>query len=379
VRCSLGLILVVLFAGASLTRAQPVRRAQGTPPASSPVSKPADAGNAASEPSKRTLADTTGSPVVLAGDTLFRLYSLTPLAAVANGALGYVPNLFYIAVIVLVARYVLTLVHAFFRAIENGALAFAGFYREWAEPTYKIARVLVLAFTSVVVFPYLPSAHTDAFKGVSIFLGVIFSLGSSSAISNLVAGVVLTYTREFRIGDRVQIAETTGDITEKTLLVTRIRTIKNEEVTIPNGAVLASRVINYTTLAADQGLVLHTSVTIGYDAPWARVHELLLTAARRTEHILEEPRPFVLQTSLDDFYVTYQLNASTRRPAVMAATYSQLHANIQDTFNEAGVEIMSPHYRSLRDGNALAVPPNALSADGKPTAEHATGLPGARA
>jgi small-conductance mechanosensitive channel len=290
-------------------------------------------------------------------------YAIAPLAAVWNGFIDYVPNLFYMAVIVLVTRYVLKLVHTLFRAIEHGAITLAGFYPDWAEPTYKIVRVLILAFAAVVIFPYLPGAHTDAFKGVSIFLGILFSLGSSSAISNVVAGVVLTYTRAFRIGDRVRIGETIGDITEKTLLVTRVRTIKNVEITIPNGTVLSSQVVNYTTLAADRGLILHTTVTIGYDAPWPRVHELLIAAARRTANVLSEPEPFVFQTSLNDFYVSYELNAFTDRPDLMAVTYSQLHQSIQDSFNEGGVEIMSPHYGALRDGNATTIPAAHLGKD----------------
>ena len=273
------------------------------------------------------------------------------------------PSLFYLIVIVLVTRYLLKLIHAIFRAIESGAITFAGFYREWAEPTYKIARVLVLALAAVLCFPYLPGAHTDAFKGVSLFLGVLFSLGSSSAVSNIVAGIVLTYTRAFEVGDRVQVGESIGDVTERSLLVTRLRTIKNVEVTIPNGAVLASSVLNFTRLAAGPGLLLHTTVTIGYDAPWRVVHDLLTSAARRTEHILSSPAPFVLQTALDDFYVSYEINAATSRADLMAATYSALHANIQDAFNEAGVEIMSPHYGALRDGNAIAIPPQYVPAD----------------
>ncbi|MEO7039408.1 MAG: mechanosensitive ion channel family protein [Gemmatimonadaceae bacterium] len=283
-------------------------------------------------------------------------YALTPLGVAWNGFISFVPSIFYLVVIVLVTRYVLKLIHALFRAIETGAVQFDGFYREWADPTYKIARVLVLAFAAVACFPYLPGSHTDAFKGVSLFLGVLFSLGSSSAVSNIVAGIVLTYTRAFEVGDRVKIGDATGDVTERSLLVTRIRTIKNVEVTIPNGAVLAAQVLNYTRLADGPGLVLNTSVTIGYDAPWRTVHALLMSAAARTENIVAEPAPYVLQTSLDDFFVTYEINAVTRRAELMAATYSALHAHIQDAFNEAGVEIMSPHYASLRDGNESTIP-----------------------
>jgi small-conductance mechanosensitive channel len=283
-------------------------------------------------------------------------YAVTPFAAAWDAFVTYLPNVFYIAAIIVIARYTLRGVHALFRAVGDGSITFHGFHRDWAEPTYKIVRVLLLAFAAVVVFPYLPGARSDAFKGVSLFLGVLFSLGSSSAIGNMVAGVVLTYTRAFQIGDRVKIGDTTGDVTEKTLLVTRVRTIKNVEITIPNGTVLGAQVVNFSTLAASHGLILHTAVTIGYDVPWRTVHELLIGAAGRTEDLAPDPKPFVLQTSLDDFYVTYELNAYTARADLTARTYSRLHANIQDCFNAAGVEIMSPHYGALRDGNQTTIP-----------------------
>ncbi len=288
-------------------------------------------------------------------------YALLPFAAAANALVAYLPNLFYLAAGVVIVRYLLVFLHLLFGAVQSGAITLRGFYPDWAEPTYKIVRVLVLAFAAVLLYPYLPGTNTDAFKGVSIFLGVLFSLGSSTAIGNMVAGVVLTYTRAFQIGDRVKIADTVGDVTEKTLLVTRVRTIKNVAVTIPNITVLNSQVINYTTLARSAGLVLHTAVTIGYDAPWPQVHALLIDAARRTEHILAEPAPYVLQTSLDDFYVTYEINATTDRAELMALTYSQLHQHIQDAFNAGGVEINSPHYQALRDGNHVTIPADHLS------------------
>lgn len=283
-------------------------------------------------------------------------YVTGPLEQVGQGLLGYLPNLFFIAVIVLVTRYVIALVHFFFRAIESGTINFRGFHRDWAEPTFKIVRFLVIAFAIVVLFPYLPGAQSPAFRGISIFLGVLFSLGSSSAVSNVVSGVVLTYTRAFQVGDRVQIGETTGDVLERTLLVTRLRTIKNVEVTIPNGMVLGSHILNYTSEAANRGLILHTSVTIGYNADWRQVHQLLIDAALATDQVQADPPPFVLQTALNDFFVTYELNATTRAPRKMAQVYSDLHRNIQDRFNAAGVEIMSPHYRAMRDGNAPAMP-----------------------
>jgi small-conductance mechanosensitive channel len=169
-------------------------------------------------------------------------------------------------------------------------------------------------------------------------------------------GLSITYMRAFKVGDRVRIGDTVGDVIDKSLLVTHIRTIKNEDITIPNAMIMNTHVVNYSARAKEEGLILHTSVTIGYDAPWRTVHELLIEAARKTACILLEPKPFVLQTALNDFYVTYELNAYTDEPRQMVNTYSALHRNIQDSFNEAGVEIMSPHYAQLRDGNKTAIP-----------------------
>ena len=271
-----------------------------------------------------------------------------------------VPKFSFIAVIVVVAYYVVKFVKFIFAEIAKETITLPGFYSEWAEPTYKIARFLILAFTLAVVFPYLPGSKSPAFQGVSIFLGLLLSLGSSSAVANVVAGIVLTYTRALKVGDRIQIGETVGDVTEKTLMVTRIRTIKNVDIAIPNAMVLNSHILNFSSSANAQGLILHTSVTIGYDAPWRQIHQLLRDAADATSKILKDPKPFVLQTSLDDFYVSYQLNAYTDQSAVMTRTNSDLHQNIQDKFNEAGVEIMSPHYGAIRDGNQIAIPESYL-------------------
>ncbi len=290
-------------------------------------------------------------------------YVLSPLGAVLAGFMAYLPKIFFILVIVLVTRYILKLILLVFKSVQSGSLTFKGFHPDWAMPTYNIVRFLVIAFAAVVMFPYLPGAGSDAFKGVSLFVGVLFSLGSSGAVGNIVAGVVLTYTRAFQIGDRVKIGDTSGDVIERTLLVTRIRTIKNVDVTIPNGAVLGNQVINYTSQAKSTGIILHTTVTIGYDAPWKQVHEFLIAAARATPGILERPDPFVLQTSLDDFYVSYEINAYTDNPSSMAGTYSSLHQNIQDRFNEGGVEILSPHYRAQRDGNQIGIPASYLARD----------------
>jgi small-conductance mechanosensitive channel len=209
----------------------------------------------------------------------------------------------------------------------------------------------------VAAFPYLPGSQSPAFQGVSLFLGLIVSLSSSSAISNAIAGIILTYTNAFKNGDRVRIGDTTGDVVKKATFVTQLRTIKNEIVAIPNSSVLGASVQNYSRMSQREGLILHTTVTIGYDAPWRTVHDLLIAAARRTGGLLEHPDPFVLQTGLNDFFVSYQVNAYTRRPNEMVDILSALHTNIQDAFNEAGVEIMSPHIFGLRDANAVTIPP----------------------
>jgi small-conductance mechanosensitive channel len=291
--------------------------------------------------------------------TLFG-YIISPLKAVWLAFVSYLPNIFFIGVILFVTHYIIKFIRLIFTEIGKGTITFPGFYRDWAEPTYKIIRFLVIAFAIVVILPYLPGSGSDAFKGVSVFFGILFSLGSASSIANVVTGVVLTYMRAFDVGDRVKIADTIGDVVEKTLLATRIRTIKNVDITIPNAMVLGSHIINFSSSAQNRGLILHTGVTIGYDVPWKKVHELLIAAARATQNILPEPAPFVLQTSLNDFYVSYELNGYTDQPNIMARIYSELHQNIQDKFNEAGVEIMSPHYSAMRDGNQTTIPENYL-------------------
>ncbi len=283
-------------------------------------------------------------------------YFLAPLRIVGQAFTAYLPNLFFLIVIFVVAYYLSKFVKFVFREVSRGTLSLPGFYPEWAMPTYKIARFLIVVFTIIVAFPYLPGSQSPAFQGVSIFFGLLLSLGSSSAISNVVAGTVLTYTRAFQLGDRVQIGDTTGDVVEKTLLITRVRTIKNVDIAVPNAMVLTSHIVNFSAVARREGLVLHTSVTIGYDTPWRQIHELLISAAQSTANTRKEPKPYVLQTALNDFYVNYEINAFTDHASVMAQTYSELHQNIQDKFYEAGVEIMSPHYFGVRDGNGVAIP-----------------------
>ena len=289
-------------------------------------------------------------------DVLWR-WITTPAKAIIDGIISFLPNLFTIIVIYVATRYLIRFIKYFASEISKDTIHVNGFYREWAMPTYNIVKFLVYAFMFVVIFPYLPGSGSEAFKGVSVFLGILFSLGSSSAISNIIAGLVITYMRPYKAGDRVKIGEVVGDVIEKTMLVTRIKTIKNEDITVPNSTILNSSTINYSSYAKETGLIIHTTITIGYDVPWKEVHQALIDAALQTEYVMQTPLPFVLQTSLDDFYVSYEVNAYTKEANRQAVIYSQLHQNIQDVCNERGIEIMSPHYSAMRDGNQTTIPP----------------------
>ncbi len=290
-------------------------------------------------------------------------YILSPLKEIFSSFLNYVPNLFTILVIIGVTRYIIKFLHFITKEIENENLQIPGFYPEWSKTTFNIVRVLVLAFMFIMIFPYLPGSDSPVFQGVSVFLGIIFSLGSSSVIGNLVAGIVMTYMRPFKIGDRIKINDLIGDVVEKTPFVTRIKTPKKEYITVPNSNILSSNVINFSTSKENEGIILHSTVTIGYDVPWRKVHEILINAALKTDKILKVPKPFVLQTSLDDFYVSYQINAYSMFPNMQPIMYSELHQNIQDEFFAGGVEILSPHYRANRDGNMAAIPESYLPKD----------------
>lgn len=283
------------------------------------------------------------------------------LAEIVGGILrafiDYLPDMLTAAVIIAISYGFLKLVKLVFEGVEKQRIKVPGFYPEWSKTSYGLLRLLIIALTMVVVFPYLPGSDSPAFQGVSIFFGVLLSLGSTSAVANVVAGIVITYTRAFRKGDWVDVGGSEGKVVERTSFVTRIRTSKNVEISIPNATVMGGRVINYSSQAKRTGITLHTGVTIGYDVPWPTVQKLLLDAALKTEHIEQEPPPFVLQTSLDDNYVAYELNAFTCNAGLRPRIYSELHANILDSFHAAGVEITSPHYRAMRDGNEAAMAP----------------------
>jgi small-conductance mechanosensitive channel len=267
-----------------------------------------------------------------------------PIATMGRGILSSLPGLVFLLLLVLLTRYVLQTLRLLFGAIEQGSVKLKGFDPDWSWPTYRIVRLLVVAFALVVAFPYIPGSSSEAFKGVSLFLGIVFSLGSTSIIANIIAGYSMTYRRAFRVGDRIKVGDVFGEVTEVRLQVTHVRTPKNEEVVIPNSVILSSPVINYSTLARSQGLILHTTVGIGYETPWRQVEAMLLMAASRTPRLLQQPPPFVLQRSLGDFAINYELNAHCDRPGEMLAVYAELHRNILDVFNEYGVAIMTPAY-----------------------------------
>ncbi len=295
----------------------------------------------------------------------FLQYFFSALEVVSQEIAKYLPSIFIILIIVFITHYLLRAIKPFFTGLERENLVINGFYPDWAKPTYNLLSLLIIALAIVIAFPYLPGFNSPAFQGVSVFLGVLFSLGSTSAIANVVGGIILIYTRSFQLGDKISIGDVIGDVIEKGLLVTRIRTPANRIITIPNSSLLNTNVINFSVSQREfkQPLILQTTVTLGYDLPWRKVHATLKEAALATQFIVSEPAPFVLQTSLDDFYVSYQLNAYTDHPNKMVYIYSELHQNIQDKCNEVGIEIMSPHYKALRDGNHSTIPENYLPED----------------
>ena len=291
---------------------------------------------------------------------------IDPLTTLGLSFIGALPNLVFLFVLVLVVRYLLKLGRMFFLAIENRSLQFADFDPEWAIPTYKMLRIFIVAFSVVVAYPYIPGSDSAAFKGVSVLLGVIFSLGSSSVIGNIIAGYTMTYRRAFRNGDRIRVGDVTGEVVDSRVLVTTLRTTKNELVVVPNSEILSKSVVNYSTLARERGLLLHTTVGIGYETPWRQVKAMLSMAAERTEGLRREPAPFVLQTGLGDFCVTYELNAATDDASRLPALYSALHANILDVFNEYGVQIMTPAYEGDTPDPKLVRPGDWYAAPARP-------------
>lgn len=291
------------------------------------------------------------------GDKLFS-YFLDPFLEFLQSFVSYLPSLIKIIIILLIFRLFMKLVNFFFNEVKQGNIKLSGFYQEWATPTGNIVKFLLYAFLLTILFPLLPGADSQIFKGVTMFLGLLLSLGSTSVIANGLSGIIMTYMRPFKIGDRIEVDTITGIVVQKNLLITRVRTPKNVVVTIPNSKILSGHSQNYTTAAERSNLIIHSTITIGYDVDWRIVHKLLLQASNNTEGIIKQmgKEAFVLQKSLDDYYVAYEVNAYTAQADKYQLIQSELHKNILEEFNKAGVEIMSPHYRANRNGDALTIP-----------------------
>lgn len=283
-------------------------------------------------------------------------YIWNPVTDIFFAVIGFLPNLFKIIVIVLCFRYLVKGIRYLTSEIANGKLKISGFYADWAEPTFYILRILCYSFMLVMIWPLLPSSNSEVFQGVSVFIGIIVSLGSTSIIGNVMAGLVMTYMRPFHIGDFIRYGEIEGYVIEKTILVTRIRTRKNDILTIPNSNLMGSQTSNYTQAAQNYGIVVHTKVTIGYDEPWQKIQGLLIAAAEATHGIKKTPKPFVNVTALDDFYVEYEINAYTNHYETLPHIYSELHHHILDQFHGNGVEIMSPHIFAHRNNLPPQIP-----------------------
>jgi len=260
--------------------------------------------------------------------------------AIVNG----LPGLFTAAVILVLARFLIRLLGFWFSAIEHGRINARWIYPETALPTRRLVSALVWIFAVVVAYPYLPGSQSEGFKGISVFLGLMLTFGSSGLVNQIMSGFMVTYSRALRVGDFVRMGDVEGTVTHLGVLSTKVRTLLNEEVTIPNAVVVSQTTTDYTRLADTAGVFTPTSVTIGYDAPWRQVQSLLLSAAARTPGVRRDPQPIVLQSALQDFYVKYTLWVCLERQESRLVTLHQLHAHIQDLFNEHGVQIMSPNY-----------------------------------
>ncbi|HET7565296.1 MAG TPA: mechanosensitive ion channel domain-containing protein, partial [Gemmatimonadaceae bacterium] len=283
-------------------------------------------------------------------------YLVSTVKEFALTALGAVPGLFMVALIFIVTRWISRLVSALFDAVSAGTVQLTWVDPETAMPTKRIAIALLWLFAIVAAYPYVPGSGTKVFQGISVFLGLMISIGSSGLVNQTMSGLVLIYSRALRPGDYVRVGQIEGTVTALGMLSTKIRTIRLEEITMPNAVVVSSDIKNFSRLAGEHGVIVHTSVTIGYNTPWRQVQAMLLMAAARTDGLRTEPAPFVLQTALSDFYIEYQLNVYLTDPEQRIPVLSRLHAHIVDCFNEHGVQIMSPHYEDDPETPAV-VPP----------------------
>jgi small-conductance mechanosensitive channel len=297
---------------------------------------------------------------------------LAPITRLTNAFVDVLPNLFFLGILYVLTRWAIRLIRLFFTAAGRSEVELKGFHPEWAEPTYKLVRLLVIVLAVVIAYPYIPGSNSLAFKSISVFAGILFSLGSSSAISNVIAGYILIYRRVFVVGDVVTIGDVFGRVTDVRLQVTHVRTIKNEEIIVPNSTIVSSNVVNHSTLSVSDGLILHTTVGIGYDTPWQQVEAMLLEAAARTPGIKTEPKPFVLQLALGEFAVTHQVNVYCDTARTMTVTRAALHRNILDVFNEYGVQIMTPAYEGDTEQPKVVPPEQWYAAPARKTEAAAT-------
>ena len=277
-----------------------------------------------------------------------RGYLLGLLGSMLHGIVHAVPGLVTVVVIFVITRSILHLLDGFFQRVEAQRIRIGWLDEDTARPTRRIVSVVLWLFALVMAYPYLPGANTDAFKGVSVLVGLMVSIGASSLVAQAASGMILMYSRTLRAGEYVRIADTEGTVAELGLFATRIQTGTGEELILPNAYVVANPTRNFSRTVPGRGFVLQVTATIGYSTPWRQVHAMLLEAARRTKGILTQPPPYVIQSALSDFYVEYKLvaYAGPEAPAQRALAISELNANIQDVFNEYGVQIMSPHYLS---------------------------------
>ena len=271
-------------------------------------------------------------------------YLMGIIETIVLGVVDTLPDIFIVAVIIIGTRILSRLVKRLFKSVEEGHVRFMAIDPEVARPTSRIIMAILWLFALIMAYPYLPGSGTDAFKGVTIFAGLIASLGSTSIVNQAAGGLVLMYAKAFRTGDYIKVEEHEGVVTSLGILSTKIRTPRREEVTIPNAVLVGNTTINYTRLASEGGVMIHASVSIGYTTPWRKVQSLLLSAAGKTRGLRTQPPSIVRQVGLSDFYVQYQLTAAVSQPEMRSETFSELLGNIQDVFNEHGEQIMSPHY-----------------------------------
>jgi small-conductance mechanosensitive channel len=274
------------------------------------------------------------------------LYLIETIQGILSAIVSALPGLLVVFFIVLLARFASGMLKAFFARIESGEVTVPWMAEETAKPTRKLTQALLWLFAFAMAYPYFPGSNTEAFRGLSVLVGIMLSIGGSGVVGQAASGLIMIYSHVLREGEYVKIGEIEGLVTTVGIFSTKIRTVNGEEVNVPNSLIGSSTTVNSSRLTKGNALVVHTTVTIGYNTPWRQVHAMLMQAAGNTPGLSSEPKPFVSQTALSDFYVEYRLSAQVERPGIRRITLTALHANIQDVFNEFGVQIMSPHYKN---------------------------------